>query len=186
MWNNMILNPKGVSEALQCRQRSWMLHGLLLWLVLIGGLSSMSAAAESPTPGAKANDNTQAASDEGATVPVIPLEQAYHLALANEEQIKIAGRELAKAQLLPWRAYAQLTPRAEIDGVFTRNKEEISFTAQPTLPGQQGTPSTIRPLESWQGTFVVTQPVIQPAFPPTLQLGKESVRQNIENYDFTI
>ncbi len=188
MWDHTTLNPKGASAVLRCKRPGWMFCGFPLWLVLVGVLSSLSAAAESPTSGAKAveNNNTQAASGEGAAVPLITLEEAYRLALANEEQIKIAGRELAKAQLLPWRAYAQLTPRAEIDGIYTRNKDEISFTAQPTLPGQQGTPSTIRPLESWQGTFVVTQPLIQPSFPPTLQLGKETVRQNVENYGFTI
>ncbi|MBI3796690.1 MAG: TolC family protein [Deltaproteobacteria bacterium] len=188
MWNTMIPNPKGVSGAPRCKQRRWIRRGLPLWLVLVGLWSSVCAAAEAPPPAVRAaeNDNTPAASDEGAPVPVIPLEEAYRLALANEEQIKIAGSELAKAQLLPWRAYAQLTPRAEIDGVFTRNKEEISFFSQPTLPGQQGTPSTIRPLESWQGTFVITQPLIQPSFPPTLQLGKASVHQNVENYGFTI
>src|SRR5262249_42097808 len=151
------------------------------WLVLIGVCSSLSAAADACASGAQAVGDaaTPAASAEAGAAPLITLGDAHRPALANEEKIKIAGREPAKAQLLPWRAYAQLTPRAEIDGVYTRNKEEISFTAQPTLPGQQGTPSTIRPLESWQGLFVVTQPLIQPSFPPTLQLGKESVRQTV-------
>ena len=67
------------------------------------------------------------------------LEEAYHLALANEEQIKIAGKELAKAQLLPWRAYAQLTPNTNILGTYTRNKAEIFFTRQgPGGPGIYG------------------------------------------------
>src|SRR5262249_60408952 len=34
--------------------------------------------------------------------------------------------------------------------------------------------------------FIATQPLIQPSFPPTLKLGKETVRQNVENYGFTI
>ncbi len=117
---------------------------------------------------------------------MLPLEEAYRLALTNEERIKIAERELAKAQLLPWRAYAQLTPNANIVGTYTRNKEEISFIREPTLPGQTGTPSTIRPGESWQGLFTVTQPLIQPSFPPSLQLGRDSVRQTLQRYYFTI
>ena len=108
------------------------------------------------------------------------------MALGNEEQVKIAEHELAKAQLLPWRAVTLLTPRAEIPGIFTRNKEQISFTQQQTLPGQTGTPSVIRPLESWQGNFVVTQPIFQPSFLPTLRLGKEAVKQTTQQYGFTI
>src|SRR5262249_15584723 len=93
---------------------------------------------------------------------VLLLEEAYQLAVANDEQEKIAESELEKANLPRWRAIAMLTPRADILGVYTRNKEEISFTQQSTLPGQTGTPSLIRPLESWQGTFVLTQPIFQP------------------------
>ena len=37
---------------------------------------------------------------------VIALEEAYQLAVVNEEQVAIAARELAKAKLLPWRAVA--------------------------------------------------------------------------------
>jgi outer membrane protein TolC len=165
-----------------------MRRSLPLCLVLVGVLSNGFAAEEAPATPAMAaeGESTPATSAEGAAVRTLTLEEAYNLALTNEEQIKIAGKELAKAQLLPWRAYAQLTPNANIVGTYTRNKEEISFISQPTLPGQQGTPSTIRPFESWQGIFTVTQPLIQPSFLPSLQLGKESVRQNIEQYDFTI
>lgn len=187
MWNKATLNPRGVSGA-PWKRCCWIPRLLPLCLVLVGVLSSGSAAEEAPATQAMAagGQSTPATSAEGAAVRTLTLEEAYNLALANEEQIKIAGKELAKAQLLPWRAYAQLTPNANIVGTYTRNKEEITFTRQPTLPGQEGTPSTIRPFESWQGIFTVTQPLIQPSFLPSLQLGKESVRQNIEQYDFTI
>src|SRR5262245_8469503 len=187
MCNNTNLEPRGMSGT-PWKRRCWILHSLPLWRVLVSVLYSVSFAEEFLAARAMAAEDksAQATSEESATERTITLEDAYQLALANEEQIKIAGKELAKAQLLPWRAYAQLTPRAEIDGVYTRNKEEIAFISQPTLPGQTGTPSTIRPGESWQGTFVVTQPLIQPAFPPTLLLGKAAVRQSVETYDFTI
>ncbi|MBI3246844.1 MAG: TolC family protein [Deltaproteobacteria bacterium] len=116
----------------------------------------------------------------------LTLDEAYRLAVGNEEQVKISERELVKAQLLPWRAMTLLTPRADVTGTFTRNKDEISFTAQPTLPGQAGTPSTIRPLESWVGTFSVTQPLIQPSFIPSWQLGKDAIRQNEQRHGFTV
>jgi outer membrane protein len=122
----------------------------------------------------------------------VPLEEAYRLALANEEQIKIAYSELAKAQLLPWRAIALLTPRGDVTGTYAHNKEEISFIrsgVQPP-PGTGGavgiTTSTIRPSDQWQGIFAVTQPLIQPSFLPSWKLGKETVRQNTHGYEFTI
>jgi len=124
--------------------------------------------------------------ESSETGQVLRLEEAYQLALTNEEQVKIAERELAKAQLLPWRAISLLTPRADIAGIFTRNKEEIAFTQQQTLPGQAGTPSVIRPLESWQGTFILTQPIFQPSFLPTYRLGKETVQQSKQQYGFTV
>src|SRR5262249_12453184 len=57
----------------------------------------------------------------------LSLDEAYRLAVANEEQIQIAGRELAKAQLQPWRAITQLTPQADLTGGYIRNKEELAF-----------------------------------------------------------
>lgn len=130
---------------------------------------------------------------ETNTVRELTLDEAYRLATANDEQVKIAGSELAKAQLLPWRALALLTPRADIAGAFARNKEEISFSGLSAGSGGAGGgsgattfPSVIRPLESWQGIFSVTQPIIQPAFLPSWQLGKDSIRQNEQHYDFTV
>lgn len=129
---------------------------------------------------------TMGGKTEPAAVRTLLLEDAYRLALANEEQIKIAGRELAKAQLLPRRAITQLTPRADILGTYTRNKEELAFTFPEGFGGTQaGTSSAIRPLESWQGIFAITQPILQPSFFPARQLGKDAVQQSIQQYDFT-
>lgn len=129
-------------------------------------------------------------SESSETGQVVSLEEAYQLALTNEEQVKIAARELAKARLLPWRAIALLTPRAEIAGLYTRNKEEITFVRPETTPGGEDpladTTSVIRPLETWQGTFILTQPLLQPVFLPTYRLGKETVQQNRQRYEFTI
>src|SRR5262249_13209494 len=188
MWNEATRDSIYAEREPRWPQRKRYSFRSLFWLLVALSVPT-SVAGESPraptlpTAGAR-EESTEVA--DAAVGRELRLEDAYRLALANEEQIKIAGKELAKSQLLPWRAYAQLTPRAEIDGVYTRNKEEIAFISQPTLPGQTGTPSTIRPGESWQGTFVVTQPLIQPAFPPTLLLGKAAVRQSVETYDFTI
>jgi outer membrane protein TolC len=138
-----------------------------------------------PAESAQPQDDADMGEESPETSQILRLEEAYQLALTNEEQLKIAARELAKAQLLPWRAVTLLTPRAEISGIFTRNKEEISFTQQQTLPGQTNT-SVIRPLESWQGTFILTQPILQPSFLPTYRLGKETVQQSKQQYGFTV
>jgi outer membrane protein len=152
-------------------------RALLLWGCLIVVL---------PAPNAWAENEENGVTAETSAVHTLTIEEAYRQAIVNEEQVKIAERELAKAQLLPWRAIALLTPRADVVGTFTRNKDEISFTQTPTLPGQTGTPSTIRPLESWLGTFSVIQPLIQPSFIPSWQLGKDSIRQNTQQYGFTL
>jgi outer membrane protein len=121
----------------------------------------------------------------------LSLEEAYRLTLVNEEQIKIAASELAKAHLLPWRAVSLLSPTANILGTYLRNKEEISFIRSGAdVQPQPGSPvgittSVIRPLESWQGLFTATQPIIQPSFPPSWQLGKNAVQQNQQLYGFT-
>lgn len=139
-----------------------------------------------PAGTAQPQNDADISEESPETGQVLRLEEAYQLALTNEEQVKIAARELAKAQLLPWRAVTLLTPRAEISGIFTRNKEEIAFTQQQTLPGQTSTPSVIRPLESWQGTFILTQPILQPSFLPSYRLGKEAVQQSTQQYGFTV
>lgn len=185
-------NGTSVREMSMRPRRGWRQRTGASCLVSLFVVIASSAVAESPATGTAEVDTAQEKAaahmtdDPTEAGQVLRLEESYQLAVANDEQVKIAGSELAKAQLLPWRAITLLTPRADILGVYTRNKEEIAFTQQSTLPGQTGTPSVIRPLESWQGTFVLTQPVFHPAFLPTLQLGKDSIQQNTQNYGFTI
>ncbi len=122
--------------------------------------------------------------------PLIPLTEAYRLAIHNEERIRIASHELGKARLLPWRAITQLTPRGDIQGTYTRNKDEISFVGGDILPPGAGslfsTGSVIRPLDRWTGIFRITQPILEPAFFATRQLGKAAVRESAERYAFTV
>ena len=169
-------------------EKPWRLACLLAFMLMITASAFaqiLPSANAAPVETAQPKSDADMGEESSETGQMLRLEDAYELALANEEQVKIAGHELAKAQLLPWRAVTLLTPRVDIAGVFTRNKEEISFTQQQTLPGQAGTPSVIRPLESWQGTFIVTQPIFQPSFLPTLRLGKDTVQQNEQRYEFT-
>ncbi len=117
---------------------------------------------------------------------VIALEEAYQLAVVNEEQVAIAARELAKAKLLPWRAVALMSPRGEIGGAYSRNKDEIAFNAPPEARSLFGGSSVIRPRNNWLSTFQVTQPLIEPSFFPSWRLGKDAVREEEERYEFTI
>ena len=117
---------------------------------------------------------------------VLALEEAYQLAVVNEEQVAIAARELAKAKLLPWRAVALMTPRGDIGGAYSRNKDEIAFNAPPEARGLFGGSSVIRPRNNWLSTFEVTQPLIEPSFFPSWRLGKDAVREEEERYEFTV
>ena len=117
---------------------------------------------------------------------VLTLEDAYQLAVVNEEQVAIAARELAKAELLPWRAIALMTPRGEIGGAYSRNKDAIAFNAPPESRSLFGGSSVIRPRDNWLATFQVTQPLIEPSFFSSWRLGKEAVREEAARYEFTI
>ena len=117
---------------------------------------------------------------------VVALEEAYQLAVVNEEQVAIAARELAKAKLLPWRAVALMAPRGEIGGAYSRNKDEIAFNAPPEAQSLFGGSSVIRPRNNWLSTFQVTQPLIEPSFFPSWRLGKDAVREEEERYEFTV
>ncbi len=117
---------------------------------------------------------------------VIALEEAYQLAVINEEQVAIAARELAKAKLLPWRALALMAPRGEIGGAYSRNKEEIAFNAPPEAQNLFGGSSVIHPRNNWLSTFQVTQPLIEPSFFPSWRLGKDAIREEEERYEFII
>src|SRR5215510_10117198 len=116
----------------------------------------------------------------------LSLDEAYRLAVANEEQIQIAGRELAKAQLQPWRAITQLTPQADLTGGYIRNKEELAFALPQGFGGAGQTTALIRALATWQGIFAITQPILQPSFFPSQRLGKDLVQQSTQQYDFTV
>ena len=154
-----------------------------------------STPAPPPTPEPEAPPSPEpdpgpAAAAQPQHGPLIPLAEAYRLAIQNEERIKIASHELGKARLLPWRALTHLTPRADIQGTYTRNKDEISFVSDSILPEGAAsffsTGSAIRPLERWTGIFRITQPILEPAFFASRQLGKASVRESAERYEFTI
>ena len=141
---------------------------------------------------ARSPHSSRPTQESGQEIPsrIVPLEEAYQLAVANEEQVAIAARELAKAQLLPWRAIALMTPRGEVAGAYTRNKNEISFVQEGANldPARQvfGTTASIRPQDTWRATFSVTQPLFEPSFFPSWRLGKDAVHEGEQRYDFIV
>lgn len=168
--------------------RAWYVAPLLLALISLA--FPVGAVADEPSatpPTLTQNESGENAVPTAPTGRVLSLEEAFTLAVANEEQIKIAGHELAKAQLLPWRALTQLAPRADITASYTRNKEEIAFTLPEGASDLFGSsPSAIRPLDRKQALFTVVQPIFQPSFLPSWRLGQEAVREGQQRYGFTI
>lgn len=117
---------------------------------------------------------------------VLTLDEAYQLAIQNEEQIEIAARELAKAELLPWRALALMAPRGEIAASYSRNKDSIAFNAPREMRSVFGGTSVIRPQDNWHGSLEVTQPLLKPSFFPAWRLGKQAVEERKQRYDFRV
>lgn len=187
MWKNRTQVRRSMSDS-QRLSFTRPVHCLAFWFVCTMPFVPLSLHAAEPSAAQTkmAAETEPTSSADSAEVRKISLDEAYHLALSNEEQIKIAGAELAKARLMPWRAIALQTTRAEIDGTYLRNKEELSFVREGGPEQVGGTVSTIRPLDSWTGIFTATQPLFEPLFLPTWRLGKESVKQNLENYGYTI
>ena len=81
---------------------------------VLGLLFILPAHALAQSPPSRDPAATETAPPQDATVnmdeesfetgQMLRLEEAYQLALSNEEQVKIAAHELAKSELLPWRA----------------------------------------------------------------------------------
>src|SRR5439155_667501 len=62
-----------------------------------------------------------------ASGPTISLEQAYDIALATDQSIRIAYWEVRKANLLPWAALTRLGP--QLNGNTSYRRREVSTTA---------------------------------------------------------
>lgn len=114
----------------------------------------------------------------------LTLDAAYRLALASDERIRIAERELRKAELLPWRAASLMAPRAEISASYTRAKDDLTFSRD--AAGGVGGENVVRPEQAWQGELSATQPIFRPELLPTLRLGDDTVERRLDEYRFTI
>jgi len=94
-----------------------------------------------------------------APVEVLTLDAAFRLALKTDEQVRISEKELQKARLQPLRAWTYITPRANIQGTYTRYANAVSFSSS----AAGGTPELF-PLDLYQANFRVVQPLFEPTF----------------------
>ena len=105
----------------------------------------------------------------GAVVCVqsLSLEQAYDRALASDQNILIAGREIQKADLLPWQALTKITPRLTASTSYFKPEDTINSPIG-RING-----------ESRSADLALEWPILDWAVFPAYhagQLGKESAR----------
>ncbi len=108
----------------------------------------------------------------------ITLEQAYDIALASDQSIRIAYWEVRKANLLPWSALTRLGP--SLTGNSTLNRGEQ------TVRNALGNRATTRTDLSSNGQLTFEQPLIDLTVFPAYHLGKVSARSARLEHQFTI
>jgi outer membrane protein TolC len=104
------------------------------------------------------------AGEEARPAPrvVIPLDDAYRLALRTHEQVRIAQKEVEKARLLPLKALTLVTPRLSLQGLYTRYARVVGIGPTPGTTGPFGNPTDIFPIQMWQGNVQLVQPLFEP------------------------
>ena len=116
---------------------------------------------------------------------LITLEQAYDLALATDQSIRIAFYEVRKADLLPWSALTRIGPRLTGRANYGRSERSTTGTVQ-----QLGTTSVDRTSRSRTGAgaigIALAQPLIDFTVFPAHRFGKLSAAAAHLQRQFTI
>ena len=116
---------------------------------------------------------------------LITLEQAYDLALATDQSIRIAFYEVRKADLLPWSALTRIGPRLTGRANYGRSERSTTGTVQ-----QCGTTSVDRTSRSRTGAgaigIALEQPLIDFTVFPAHRFGKLSAAAAHLQRQFTI
>ena len=116
---------------------------------------------------------------------LITLEQAYDLALATDQSIRIAFYEVRKADLLPWSALTRIGPRLRGRANYGRSERSTTGTVQ-----QFGTTSVDRISRSRTGAgaigIALEQPLIDFTVFPAHRFGKLSAAAAHLQRQFTI
>ena len=127
----------------------------------------------------------------------ISLEQAYDLALATDQSIRIAYWEVRKANLLPWAALTRLGPQLNAGYGYTRSGATttvpVTVATTTTTVSSTGTPSTRTEFQSFDthggagsGSISFEQPLIDLTVFPAYRLGKLSARSARLQLQFTV
>ncbi len=114
---------------------------------------------------------------------ILSLEEAYGLALKNDEKIHIAEIEMQKGRLLPKKALTILTPRMTVTGSYARLNDPIEFEAELgniALPSVQTVPQ-----EQTVGNFEYVQPIYEGEFFPARRQAAQAVELTAEGYSQT-
>lgn len=120
---------------------------------------------------------------------VLTLEEAYDIALATDQSIRIAYVEVRKANLLPWSALTRLGPQLTVSGDFGRSGQ--TTTRPVTIVTDNASGNVV--LESFNshagvasGAINFTQPLIDLTVFPAYRLGKLSMRVARLEHQYTI
>ncbi len=106
--------------------------------------------------------------------PVITLEEACASADRTHEKIAAAMANEDAAAVAPWRAVSAMAPSVVNSGSFVRNKEEIAFPSEFSVPGLN---PVVVPEESFRDTLSVTQPLYTQQFWALRAMGKAEVER---------
>jgi protease secretion system outer membrane protein len=109
--------------------------------------------------------------------PVITLEEACASADQTHEKITAAIANEEAATVAPWRAVSIMAPSVVNSGSFLRNKEEIAFPTEFSVPGLN---PVVVPEESFRDTITVTQPLYTQQFWALRAIGKAEVERASE------
>jgi TolC family type I secretion outer membrane protein len=123
---------------------------------------------------------------ENHTSPrIITLDQAYDIALASDQSIRIAGREIRKANLQPWSALARMGP--SVTGGARYSTARTSNSQLTTLTSGGADRITVDTnTNNRSADITLQQPLFDPAVFPAYRLGKLASQAAHLQQQFTV
>jgi outer membrane protein TolC len=129
-----------------------------------------------------------------AYLPLITLDDAFARAMAIDERIKIAERDIYKSRILSSKATTYFLPSMSAHGGYFEANEEIedgpyvvtSSTGLGPLEIRQTENYIIVPKSEWRGKFEFLQPLYRGVFFPLRQQAREIIERSTETYYQTV
>ena len=122
----------------------------------------------------------------GADRKTISLEQAYDLALASDQSIRIAYFETRKANLLTWSALTKLGPQLTGDSGYSRSERTTRSTTSTTGAASSLDRSVNTDAGNGTASLTFKQPLIDLTVFPAYRLGKLSAEVAKLQQQFTV